>query len=586
MFGKSTSQFSKQHLHQLCREWKKDEVHKYIDTYFLRTFNCDVVMWDHYHQRVASYSPADVASTFLTKLKPEEGYSPFFYFFKVNEKLYQRVIEIAQPKVFEDKGGYFVNTFGGFLHQNRPETFSPQAIEGVKLIWRHIYEIWTSGTDDQFTYIKNWIASAVSGRKMTTCLYLKSGQGTGKSIITSFIKNKVLGSKIFLAESDPDVFRPGSHASEQLDGKIFLCLEEPTTSSLAQWGGLANNLKNYITGDEIKINPKNKTCFTTQNWLSIMIASNHEAIKIDTDDRRFVSPDISNARVGDTPYWEDLVKCTEGNISKEVGEAFFWNCCDLYAENMNFSPSKLPKTLLGQELVLKSLHSLYVYIKDNYVLKKRGMNIKLVDFEREYNEWLKTLNKKPLSKYDLIRLIKDKKIPIVKGSGNHNYIRITADNLLDIYTKLNWIHNTDVIEEDTEGYQNDVDIINGMPAETEEAWDEGEKEVFKMMPDELLQKVIGKNLKVKKCTVTFEFEDIDKLNNETKNKCKNKKKKIADQVEFIRLLELNNYSRRYRKRSFHDLASIEAEEKEVNDNESDLAPLMMDATEAIAMFDN
>ena len=42
----------------------------------------------------------------------------------------------------------------------------------------------------------------ISGCKMNTCLLLRSKQGTGKSIITNFIKEKVLGNSLVVTSSD------------------------------------------------------------------------------------------------------------------------------------------------------------------------------------------------------------------------------------------------------------------------------------------------------------------------------------------------------------------------------------------------
>ncbi|UZN99092.1 uncharacterized protein OCT59_000373 [Rhizophagus irregularis] len=52
-------------------------------------------------------------------------------------------------------------------------------------------DIWCSGDWNLTEYIIKWLAGVSAGRKMYSILYLKSGQGWGKGIITDFIQRSV-----------------------------------------------------------------------------------------------------------------------------------------------------------------------------------------------------------------------------------------------------------------------------------------------------------------------------------------------------------------------------------------------------------
>jgi hypothetical protein len=82
----------------------------------------------------------------------------------------------------------YLNIFPGFPHTLQPLTaFKNKVHFAVKLIFMHIQDVWCSGDWNLTEYIIKWFAGVASGRKMYSILYLKSGQGWGKGIITDFI---------------------------------------------------------------------------------------------------------------------------------------------------------------------------------------------------------------------------------------------------------------------------------------------------------------------------------------------------------------------------------------------------------------
>ncbi|GBC10299.1 hypothetical protein RclHR1_00950036 [Rhizophagus clarus] len=163
----------------------------------------------------------------------------------------------AKQRIYKIQGQNYLNIFPGFLHQLRPLTdFSANIHQAVKIIFTHIQDVWCSGDWNVTEYIIKWFAGMVTGRKMYSILYLKSGQGWGKGIITDFIQHYVLGTQLVYKTSDPETILGSFNG--QLLGKVLLLLEEMPTEK-SQWNSLYRALKDKVTSDTIEIHEKYKT---------------------------------------------------------------------------------------------------------------------------------------------------------------------------------------------------------------------------------------------------------------------------------------------------------------------------------------
>jgi hypothetical protein len=72
-----------------------------------------------------------------------------------------------------------------------------------------------------------------TGHKMTSALYLRSPEGTGKTIPCDFFRKCVLGEKICYTLSNPKILCGGFNAP--LCGKFLVVCEELPSNSEAQW---------------------------------------------------------------------------------------------------------------------------------------------------------------------------------------------------------------------------------------------------------------------------------------------------------------------------------------------------------------
>ena len=109
---------------------------------------------------------------------------------------------------------------------------------------------------------------------MYSILYLKSGQGWGKGIITDFIQRYVLGTQLVYKTSDPQTILGSFNG--QLLGKLLLLLEEMPTER-SEWNSLYRALKDKITSDTIEIHEKYKTPKQYKNFMSTIVLTNENA---------------------------------------------------------------------------------------------------------------------------------------------------------------------------------------------------------------------------------------------------------------------------------------------------------------------
>src|SRR4051794_40935671 len=126
------------------------------------------------------------------------------WFLKENNIVCVANCDPSKSRLYKIKGQGYLNIFPGFLHlpQSLSE-FSAEDHARVNLIFAHIRDIWCSGDWELTEYIIKWFAGMSVGRKMYSILYLKSGQGWGKGIITDFIQHYVLGPQLVYKTSDP-----------------------------------------------------------------------------------------------------------------------------------------------------------------------------------------------------------------------------------------------------------------------------------------------------------------------------------------------------------------------------------------------
>ncbi|GBC46746.1 highly derived D5-like helicase-primase [Rhizophagus irregularis DAOM 181602=DAOM 197198] len=279
---------------------------------------------------------------------------------------------------------------------------------------------------------------------MYSILYLKSGQGWSKSIITDFIQRSVLGTQLVYKTSDSQTILGSFNG--QLQGKVLLLLEEMPTEK-SQWNNLYRSLKDKVTGDIMEIHEKYKMPTHYKNFISTIVLTNENALRVENDDRRTVFLDVSPSRKGDLNYFKKLSDAMKYPGASEAFYAYLRAIADAYPD---FNGNPPPMTTSKQDHIISTLPPLFQFIKDTYLIVKNHItDLPVQEFYRVYTSYCETHCITPLSKINASRIlsnelgINSRKIRVGKAT-----LRVYSISREDLYKKFltkKWIHETDEI---------------------------------------------------------------------------------------------------------------------------------------------
>ncbi|CAB4441463.1 unnamed protein product [Rhizophagus irregularis] len=392
-----------------------------------------------------------ITKAFYTQ--PEQGpsqkteFNIYKWFMVENNNVCIATCDPHKQRIFKSSTGQlYLNIFSGFLHILRLiSTFESVIHQAVKFIFSHIQDIWCSGDWNLTEYIIKWLAGVSAGRKMYSILYLKSGQGWGKGIITDFIQRNVLGTQLVYKTSDPQTILGSFNA--QLQGKVLLLLEEMPTEK-SQWNNLYRSLKNKVTSDIMEIHEKYKTPTHYKNFMSTIVLTNENALRVENDDRRTVFLDVSPSRKGDLNYFKKLGDAMKYPGAGEAFYAYLRAIADAYPD---FNGNPPPMTASKQDHIISTLPPLFQFIKDTYFVMKNHMtDLPVQEFYRIYTSYCETHCITPLSKINASRILSNE----LGINSNRTYVnkkltRVYSISREDLYKKFlgkNWIHEIDEID--------------------------------------------------------------------------------------------------------------------------------------------
>jgi hypothetical protein len=114
---------------------------------------------------------------------------------KENKCLKQVVCELNKPLFYDKK----FNLCPQIKSKYKPYLeFDEETKASVNLFLEYIKEVLSSNSEENHTYILKWLSNALKGNKNDSCIYLKGPQGIGKSTISDFLKEFVVGEELFL----------------------------------------------------------------------------------------------------------------------------------------------------------------------------------------------------------------------------------------------------------------------------------------------------------------------------------------------------------------------------------------------------
>jgi len=198
-----------------------------------------------------------------------------------------------------------LNSFRGFPVQPYENgSANPAYVEPEAFIY-YIREILCCNNDEKFVWVMDWVAQIFQepASKTNTCLALVSeAKGTGKSTLIEKIFDKLLGNMSIMVDGDSITDKFNSYIAR----KMIVGIDDLDGHAKSN----AGKLRNQVTKDSVKIEPKGVDAYVTQNFARLVVTSNnHRFLDVGFNkgqDRRFTILEVSENHQQDISYWTDF----------------------------------------------------------------------------------------------------------------------------------------------------------------------------------------------------------------------------------------------------------------------------------------
>jgi len=236
-----------------------------------------------------------------------------FWFKDPNIRIYRKAdfypnIKLCPPDVY--------NLFNGFKADEYEPIINKEDING--LIEPIIKQLKVVAQDD-YEFLIKYYAYIIQYPELKTNIniIIAGKDGTGKSIINDFFREKILGSELSSQTDDTDeLFGKFSNIYVK---KLFLQIDEICKEDFCK--KKLEKLKNITTSKTIKYEKKGFDPITINNYLNTIMTTNNDfTIPISQTDRRNVFFKCEDTYLGDYDYWTMLSSHLKKN---EVARAFY-----------------------------------------------------------------------------------------------------------------------------------------------------------------------------------------------------------------------------------------------------------------------
>ena len=201
--------------------------------------------------------------------------------------------DIKRHPVWIERGAYFLDEVGfdpsGKDRTVRLNTWKGWPLEARKgscdALLRLLHYLCSGDPngDDIFKWVLRWMAYPLQhpGAKMASAIIMHGPQGTGKSTVWQCLA-KIYGdyATVLNQRGLEDRFN-----SDWVDSKLFILAEEVVTR--AEMWHIKNELKELISGEWIRVNPKNVAAYRQRNQVNgVFLSNENQPLPLDNDDRR------------------------------------------------------------------------------------------------------------------------------------------------------------------------------------------------------------------------------------------------------------------------------------------------------------
>ncbi|PKY32192.1 hypothetical protein RhiirB3_450204 [Rhizophagus irregularis] len=156
----------------------------------------------------------------------------------------------------------------------------------------------------------------------------------------------------------------------------------------------------------MEIHEKYKTPTHYKNFISTIVLTNENALRVENDDRHTVFLDVSPSRKEDLGYFKKLGDAMKCPGASEAFYAYLRAIVDTYPD---FNGNPPPMTASKQDHIISTLPPLFQFIKDTYLAVKNHItDLPVQEFYRVYTSYCETHCISPLSKINASRILSNK----------------------------------------------------------------------------------------------------------------------------------------------------------------------------------
>jgi hypothetical protein len=398
----------------------------YLKKYFFPMDDSSHFFWDAEDKKFVHFQQDTIKKTYFARLPKVLS----TWYFTDYDSLFKAVNNIHKPRLYDNK----INLSSSIKHKIKPYVeYSVDIKNKVAFFVSYIKEVLCAGNEKSLIYVLKWISWMCQGKKNDSLLYFKGIEGIGKSTLSEFLCDHVIGHELTV-KSNAEPLRTANN--KILCGKLFVVFEELPTFSKGEWEAVSSKLKDLVTGKTTMYSDKYEKAFESQNINNYFINTNVDAIKC-SQGRRYFIAECSTHRKEDHAYFR---KIREQCFNDEIGEAFFNYVLSLDTKLYN-AQVDMPETQSKLDAIADRLDMAFQFLKDKYVLKRLDLKCTVGELYEQYVAYC-GFNHSPLSKIKFNAKLKEVNIDKYKSNDKHLFSETHA-RLEKIAIANKWIHELD-----------------------------------------------------------------------------------------------------------------------------------------------
>lgn len=224
----------------------------------------------------------------------------------------------------------------------------PNMSENIRL-WTEWLECAFPRESERHWFCSWWAVQLQNlGIKLTTSLVLVGVSGVGKGWVSSIMK------RIFGRDNcaNADLMSLGGRFNSDYAMKQLLIVEE---SELPGWNGdmIYNKVKDLITNEQIRVEPKGVNAYMVDNCVNIMLQGNKvDIFKLDEFDRRMAVLELDGSAIANNDsFWEGRWSALDSGLCSGI---YQWL---LDYDIGNFNPFGMAPMTAAKEAMIETTHA-------------------------------------------------------------------------------------------------------------------------------------------------------------------------------------------------------------------------------------